>query len=153
MPDLKSFDLLLMIPSIDSAQKASLVAEFGDRLEFMIGESIASFRPRTGDVHFYAVNYGVEAKYIEGVSLNCLEMAACGVPTVISSDGLGTWPDLAQVGIFLECNWENEMSTVATILRASKTKFSQQEKALMRRTVSVENNVHFIKNLVESPTD
>jgi hypothetical protein len=57
-------------------------------------------------VHIYPVNYGSSAKFIESVSLNCLEMACLGVPSVVTKGGLSTWQDLQEFGIFVEVDWD-----------------------------------------------
>jgi hypothetical protein len=131
-----------MLPEIDSRFRSEIQERFGSRVEVVVGKSISSFNPHPGDVHFYAAQYGGNAKYIESISLNCLEMAAVGVPSVVTSGGLGTWLDLKDQEIFFECDWADTHATVEKILRASEMQYDTSALELIRNQVSIEANVN-----------
>lgn len=141
-PDLLHFKVLLMLPNIDTTFEQELKARFGTRLEIALGKSIATFIPEEGDVHFYAAQYGGKAKFIESISLNCLEMAAAGVPSVVTSRGLETWKDLVGTGIFFECDWTNSVDTAKKILEASESRKSYLELEQIRSKIDVKSNIH-----------
>jgi glycosyltransferase involved in cell wall biosynthesis len=141
-PELLHFKILLMLPNIDATFEQELIARFGSRLEITLGRSIASFTPEEGDVHFYAAQYGGKAKFIESISLNCLEMAAAGVPSVVTSHGLETWSDLVGTGIFFECDWTDIENTSKKILEASKARKSSQDLERIRSKIDIKANIH-----------
>lgn len=150
-PKLSHFRLLLMLPEIDSQFRSEIQERFGSRVELVVGKSISSFKPHPGDVHFYAAQYGSNAHYIESISLNCLEMAAVGVPSVVTSGGLGTWLDLQDQEIFFECDWSDIDTTVEKILKASEMQYSTSALESIRNQVNIEANVKsLIRRLLNS---
>jgi hypothetical protein len=58
-----------------------------------VSKSFRDYKPSYGDVHLYPANYGTSAKFIESISINCLEMASVGIPSFITRGGLLTWPE------------------------------------------------------------
>ncbi len=141
---LDHFQVLLMLPEIDSHFLSEIQGRFGNRVQLVVGKSISSFNPQSGDVHFYAAQYGGNARFIESISLNCLEMAALGVPSVVTSGGLETWLDLQNQKIFFECDWTDINSTVETILRASEVQYDSSTIDFIRNQVNVETNVKML---------
>ncbi len=140
-PRLSDLNILLMLPNIDPGFEQEINERFGPRVEIVVGKSIASFKPQRGDVHFYAAQYGTNAKFIESISLNCLEMAAAGVPSVVTCHGLSTWRDLQNVGVFYECDWSDIGETAETILFASKNRLKDSEIERIRGLISIKSNV------------
>ena len=146
-PSLSHFELLLMLPEIDQAFERQIIDRFEGRVEIAIGKSIASFSPREGDIHFYAAQYGGDARFIESISLNCLEMAAAGVPSVVTAYGLTTWNDLQNLGIFFECDWSDSESTINGILEVARKRISTEDLEKIRAQISIASNVHKIIQL------
>jgi glycosyltransferase involved in cell wall biosynthesis len=140
-PKLLNLNILLMLPDIDPGFELEINERFGPRVEIIIGKSIASFSPKGGDVHFYSAQYGTNAKFIESISLNCLEMAAAGVPSVVTRHGLSTWSDLRSVGVFYECDWSESEETAETILHASRNRLGNSEIERIRSLISIKSNV------------
>ena len=138
---LQHFGILLILPEIDKAWEQELRDRFGTRIELIIGKSLASYTPRDGDVHFYAAQYGADARFIESISLNCLEMASMGVPSLVTQGGVGTWPDLSEANVFIECNWGEIDETCKKILIASDLKLTSQAIKSIRGLVDIQNNV------------
>lgn len=141
------FRLLLIVPAIPEETIKDLIEEFGNRIEFVIGQSFDAYSPVPGDVHFYAAEYGQDAKYIESISLNCLEMASVGTPSVVTIGGLKTWPDLEDLGLFYECNWNDVNLVIGQIFRASKIKIDSEILEKIRETISIEKNVVKLEGL------
>jgi glycosyltransferase involved in cell wall biosynthesis len=147
MPPLQDFKILIMMPEIDKSWEEELRARFDGRIELVIGKTLSSYKPIYGDVHFYAAQYGSEAKFVEAISLNCLEMASLGVPSLVTKGGVGTWPELVKTGIFVECDWGALDDTCRKVVVASEMTFSPQTIQAIRNLVDVRNNV---SRLVES---
>lgn len=124
LPKLSGFDVLIMVPSQGDINISSLGSAEINRFSIIAGKTIATYQPQPGDIHLYPANYG-EAEYIESVSLNCLELACLGVPTLLTKNGLGTWPDLLEFGIFHETEWD--MDEIADqILTVSSLRFTSE---------------------------
>lgn len=149
MDSLLSFKILLILPEIDKVWEKELRDRFGSRIELVIGKTLSSYAPRAGDVHFYAVQYGPRAKFIESISLNCLEMASLGVPSLVTQGGLGTWPDLAETNIFVECDWRDFDETCKKILHASELEFAPTAIKRIRDLVDIQNNVSKIISILD----
>ena len=73
------------------------------------------FLDKSGDLLLYPANYGPDSSFTEGVSLNVLEMASLGVPSLITKNGCQTWPELLKDGIVREVDWTN-LEEVANVI-------------------------------------
>jgi glycosyltransferase involved in cell wall biosynthesis len=140
-PELLHFDLLFMIPDKKDLDIRSLPLGVRKRIQIVAGKPISSYIPRHGDVHLYPANYGPDAKFVESVSLNCLELACLGVPTILTKDGLGTWPDLAKASIFYETDWVDHSLIASEILRVSQVRFSNLEIQKIAEIVNIQNQI------------
>lgn len=138
---LKDFDFLLIVPSFIESDLAYLRGTLGDRLHLIVGKSINELKFIQGDVHLYPANYGDNARLIEGVSLNCLEMACIGIPSVITSNGQGTWTEPVFDQIFFPVKWENLDSVSTQIKVASNTHLKAHEIKIIERIVDIENEI------------
>jgi glycosyltransferase involved in cell wall biosynthesis len=145
LESLHDFDILLMLPEIDPKWEQELREKFGNRIQISVGRTLSSYTPRAGDVHFYAAQYGPNARFVESISLNCLEMAALGVPSVVTSGGLETWPDLAKMNVFAECDWKNLDATSAVIRQLSDLRFTTSTITNIRELVNIKQNVQKIE--------
>jgi hypothetical protein len=116
---LKDFDILFMVPKSEDIKLSELNTDLLDRIEILAGKTLSSYTPRRGDVHLYPANYGNGARFIESVSLNCLELACVGTPTLLTNGGLETWPDLVGYRIFHETDWQDYLKVSAQILEIS----------------------------------
>lgn len=144
LESLQTFGILLMLPKMDATWKEELREKFGERIEFSVGKTLSNYKPRAGDVHFYAAQYGPKARFVESISLNCLEMAALGVPSVVTRGGLGTWPELAKMNVFAECDWNNLDATSSVIRQLSDLSFSPSNITEIREIVNIKHNVEKI---------
>lgn len=138
-PHINGYDFLMMIPEIEPSVKKSLEAKFGDRMQFIVGKTIAHLQPRKGDVHIYPTNYGEDAEFVESISLNCLEFACIGIPSIVSRGGLDTWNDLKDYGIFCEVDWNDTSSVEKAIKSASINQ--NWDLGNIRKLISIDNNV------------
>jgi glycosyltransferase involved in cell wall biosynthesis len=117
---------------------------FLDRIEIKIGKSIHQIPFEKGDVHLYPANYGDQSKYVEGVSINVLELACLGIPSLISENGNKTWPELKDLGVVFEVNWENSIEISNLILSQIRPLDSSGIEAV-KKLVDIENNIKKLK--------
>jgi glycosyltransferase involved in cell wall biosynthesis len=139
--ELAEFSALVIVPMVNPEQLERAEKEFSSRINFEIGKKIEDIEFGIGDIHVYPVDYGSNAKFVESISLNCLEMACLGIPSLIAVNGSETWADLVEQGHFYEVDW-NSKDDVAKAVKALSYHTSQErfiEEA--RRTVSIENNI------------
>jgi len=147
LPKLSNFDVLMMVPSQEDIEFSFIDSSDLTRYSIVAGKTIASYQPRPGDIHVYPANYGGAAKYIESVSLNCLEFACLGVPTLLTKNGLGTWPDLDEFRIFHETDWENMSDIADQILSISSLRFTPEVVASLGRKIDIQNQLESLIHL------
>jgi glycosyltransferase involved in cell wall biosynthesis len=140
-PELKNFQLLFMVPSVHDINLSLLSKDIRERTTVVGGKTIAAYQPRFGDIHLYPANYGEGARYIESVSLNCLELACLGVPTLLTRGGLGTWPDLVSFNIFHETDWGNYSEIASQILEISKSGFEESVIEELAHKIDIQNQL------------
>jgi len=140
-PKLANFDLLFMVPDSKDIDLSDISSQVRNRTTVVAGKSIAAYVPRAGDVHLYPANYGESAKFVESVSLNCLELACLGVPTLLTKDGLGTWPDLAQFNIFYETDWSDIDAVANQVLRVSQNQLATNEIVEISSVIDIKNQI------------
>jgi glycosyltransferase involved in cell wall biosynthesis len=134
---LENFDILFMIPSKSDLDLSSFDVAFQKRITVVEGKAIDSLVPRFGDVHIYPANYGPESRFVESVSLNCLEMACLGIPTLLTKNGLGSWIDLTKTNIFHQVDWTNHLDVAHTILEVSQHIFTSSEIEFLRSKITI----------------
>ena len=105
-------------------------------------ESIEFFK---GDIHVYLTNYGAAVKSGESISINCLEMAAIGIPSVVSRFSK-TWADLFELGIFQIIEKDDSKNLKEKLMHLHKKRFDEQIKSV-RELVSIKHQCEFIQNL------
>jgi hypothetical protein len=135
------FSALVIVPMVNPEQLERAEKEFSSRINFEIGKKIEDIEFGIGDINVYPVDYGPSAKFIESISLNCLEMACLGIPSLIAVNGSETWADLVEQGHFCEVDWNSKDDVVRAVNalshRTSQKRFLEEA----RRTISIENNI------------
>ena len=136
---LSNFDILLLFPNLDEEYLKQFPKKFRSRIEVLIGKSVASINPRENDLHIYPTNYGEKAMYLESISLNVLEMAAIGIPSVVTEEGCETWPELQNNAFVLETSWEDLESVGVAILKflSVQNNFRTEE---IRKIIDIANH-------------
>ena len=114
----------------------------------MVGKSFRDYEPSFGDVHLYPANYGDSARFIESISINCLEMASVGIPSFISKGGLLTWPEFLHNPLFIEVDWLDNIATVQKIYDSFNVRVDDSELSRIRRITSVENHTTYLLNFM-----
>lgn len=146
--ELYEFDFVLMVPAIKPEDLADLSGLLGTRLTVIEGKSVASFSSQRGDVHIYPANYGKEVKIIESISLNCLEMCAMGIPSVVTAGGLVTWPELSDCGLVQEVDWSN-IKEIERVIRLSQlVELSVSEQTRITQLVDINRQIErYLKSI------
>lgn len=101
------FSGLMMISGSNPEIEAEVKTFHANRILILEGANLAHYKPSQRDLHIYPAQYGPEAQYIEPISLNCLEMAAMGVRSLVTFSKEETWPELRKSGIFIPVDWKN----------------------------------------------
>jgi glycosyltransferase involved in cell wall biosynthesis len=131
---------LMMIASSSKDIRTAAEKVGGNRIEIIEGANLQNFIPRNGDLHVYPSQYGIGAKFTEPISLNCLEMALLGTPSLVTASNENTWPELYEMGFFIAVSWENrsKLSEMLTEKTLSRVSINQEN---IRQLVSISNNV------------
>ena len=138
---LQDFEILFMIPRKSDLDLSTFGNAFLKRVTIVEGRSIESFTPRAGDVHIYPADYGSGSRFVESVSLNCLELACLGVPSLVTANGLGSWPDLRDLNIFHETDWSDLDEVARRIRDISKIKFVEKEIQFFQSRICISNQL------------
>jgi len=140
-PVLREAKMLFLTPTNDFDFLSNVPTNILDRITFQIGKSFESYKPELGDIHLYPANYGNGAKFIESISLNCLEMACVGVPSVVTKGGLSSWQDLVYSKIFIEVEWDKLEDTATKIANASTRIYSPLEIINIKKIIDIANHI------------
>ena len=143
--ELKNFQVLIVTPSDPIDFTSKLDIEFKKRITCVVGKSVSEVIFEPHDIHLYPANYGPDSLFTEGVSINVLEMACLGIPSLITIGGSETWPELVQLGLVIEVDWANLDSVISTIksgIQLSKN----SDIDLARQIIDVKNNIFQIMN-------
>jgi glycosyltransferase involved in cell wall biosynthesis len=132
---------LLVLPAIEPEAREKLTVEFGERIEFEIGKKVEDIIFTRNDINIYPVNYGPKAQFIESISLNCLEMACLGIPSLVSKGGCGTWPELEIAGVIKEVDWNQSQNFEIALHSASQEKFESGRIKEFSSIISIDNNL------------
>ena len=142
MDQLVSAEALLFFPYENKELLSHLPITVLNRINIVIGKSIRDYYPKKGDVHLYPANYGENAKFIESISINCLEMAAIGVPSCVTEGGLETWPEFSQNSLITEVDWNDLHKTAETIVDLHNKNLSELDLIKVRNLVSINNHIN-----------
>jgi glycosyltransferase involved in cell wall biosynthesis len=119
---------------------------FLERIKIEVGKSIHQIPFEKGDIHLYPANYGDQKDYVEGVSINVLEMACLGIPSLITQNGNKTWPELSDLGVVFEVNWEKPIEVSSVILTQVRT-LDPSKIAVVKKIVNIDNNIDKLTKL------
>jgi glycosyltransferase involved in cell wall biosynthesis len=132
---------LFFFPYENKELLSNLPVTVRSRIKIIIGKSIKDYSPQKGDVHLYPANYGNKAKFIESISINCLEMAAIGIPSCVTIGGLETWPEFLHNSLINEVDWDDLHKTADTIAQLHKSNLSDVDLIKVRKLVTIENHI------------
>jgi len=138
---LSNSKVVLYLPYANDSLFQNLPDSLTSRLEIVIGKTFKDYVPRLGDVHLYPADYG-SSEFVESISINCLEMAAVGVPSCVTKGGLATWPEFSNNEIVKEIEWVNLSEAAQIILNCSQIQFSDLELETVRDFISIKNHIN-----------
>ena len=142
-PKLSDFKLLLLIPEYSQDLEKIFLKKYRGRAEIIYGRSPGDIMFNQGDVHIYPANFGPSVKNFEAISINCLEMASLGIPSVVTRGGAQTWSDLIQRGLVIENNWSEIDESIQNIIKASEIKFKQNEILKVREVLDISHQIDY----------
>lgn len=141
LPIFSDYDGLMMIAKSSSEIEAAALKHGIGRIKIVEGANLSNFKARENDLHVYPSQYGDTAEYTESISLNCLEMALLGIPSLVTPSNEDTWPELTNAGVFIAADWKLiEEKQDAVMKKISNIK--EIEKAEVVRLISISNNVN-----------
>jgi len=143
LPSFATTELLLItpFPAESFINEASVVSQ--NLVTNIVGKSITEIDFNSNDLHLYPASYGSKSKFIEGISLNVLEMSCIGVKSFVTKNGIETWPELADMGVVQEIDWDElsdtdgELILGSTVLTTEKIEKSQS-------LIDIANNIRMI---------
>lgn len=138
----KELKSLLVSPIIPSNFLADSNIVNIEKLEYITGKSISQINFYPGDLLLYPVNF--PGNFIEGVSINVLEMACLGVPSVISN-GTETWPELVKLGLVHVVDW-TKIDSVASKIEKDYNFISNNQISIARSIIDINKNLDIMLN-------
>jgi glycosyltransferase involved in cell wall biosynthesis len=138
--ELKNFQVLIVTPSDPINFISKLDIEFQKRITCFVGKSVSEVTFQPNDIHLYPANYGPDSLFTEGVSINVLEMACLGIPSLITIGGSETWPELVQLGLVIEVDWSN-LDYVVAVIKSGIQLSKNSDIDLARQIIDVKNNI------------
>jgi len=141
---LKDFDFLFIVPSYNKQIFSQLHNVLGNRLKIVEGKSVNNLEFFSGDVHLYPAQYGVNAKIIESISLNCLELAAIGIPSLVTEGGQLTWNEAIFKEIFHEVGWHDVDQVVKKIITVSNLRLSNEQIKAIRDRININSELDIL---------
>ena len=143
LPRFGDTELLLItpFPAESFINEASKVSQ--NLVTNIVGKSITEIEFNSTDLHLYPASYGRNTKFIEGISLNVLEMSCIGVRSFVTKYGTETWPELAEMGVVQEIDWDELSDTDAELILSSTTLGIEKiEKS--QALIDIANNIRII---------
>ena len=136
--EFKKIEVLLVTPTDPSSYLKDLEISLQGRIKTVVGKSISEIKFKEGDVHLYPASYG-DNTFVEGISLNVLEMACLGIPSLVTKNGCATWPELHDLGFVYEVDWSkiNEIVQIVTKISIQSKNISQ-----VRSIINIKNSLN-----------
>lgn len=117
LPELAQLEVLIVTPTSPLEYLETIDTNVKDRITLEIGKSLTQINFHRGDLLLYPANYGTDSKFVEGISINVLEMACLGIPSLITKNGSDTWPELLEYKVVKEVDWTN-LHEIVTAIRS-----------------------------------
>ena len=137
LDDFNDTEILLVTPVDPTSHLANVETSLRNRIQSVIGKSISEIEFRDGDLHLYPATYG-DNTFVEGISINVLEMACLGIPSLVTKNGCTTWPELQNLGLVYEVDWSKTSTIVSTI---NKISIKPRNVSKARLVIDIKNNL------------
>ena len=141
-PELSEFQFVFVVPNYDDETFRPMRELIKERLVIIEGKSFGELVLFEGDVHLYPAQYGSQVPVFESVSINCLEMACVGIPSLVTAGGQMTWTESEFDQIFYEVDWTNLEEIASKIAMLSRKRFTLAEISFFREKISVRNELN-----------
>ena len=135
--------VLLITPTEPNKYLIGLRQETAARMISIVGKSVSQIDFEPGNLHIYPANYGPKSKFVEAVSINVLEMACLGIPSLVSKKGTETWPELTVNGIITEVSWDDDIAIEEAIQKKANS-IDIETLRKSREILDVKNNLRQI---------
>jgi len=145
---LVNFEIVFFFPYENLDLFLDLPDNIIDRITVNIGKTIADYSPRKGDIHLYPTNYGKDSKFIESISINCLEMSAIGIPSFVTQGGLDTWPEFLINSLIVEVDWSNLTEVAHKILEMNEKSISNFDLDQAKKIIDIQNHVNQMMQII-----
>jgi hypothetical protein len=117
--------------------------------EIVYSKCIASYDWNDVGIHLYPTFYTLDIRHPMSISLNVLECIYLGIPSLISKEGLESWPELADSILCLMTDWTKEdVKLKISILDIITKSDFQKEADRLREVISIEEHCKRMLNLV-----
>ena len=144
---LSSFDFVLIVPQWTEDEVEGLRMILGNRLKIISGKSINEIKFFQGDIHIYPTQYPFDSSFAESISLNCLELAVVGIPSLVTKGGQQTWTESIFMNYFIEVDWGDVSDVTKKIQSMSLKPINADIQLQLLKLVDVNNE---IDRLIES---
>jgi glycosyltransferase involved in cell wall biosynthesis len=144
-PNFQHVNLLLVTPTDPNQHLSALNEASRSRIHSEVGKSISQVDFFPGDLHIYPANYGSQNRFVEGISINVLEMACLGIRSLISKNGADTWPELVEIGMVRDADWTN-IDEVEELIDSNSESAPIEAIREARRLIDVQANLEIIFN-------
>lgn len=142
-PNYQNVNLLLVTPTDPTQHLNQLDNATRSRIETEVGKSISQVSFYPGDLHIYPANYGPKSKFVEGISINVLEMACLGIRSLVAKNGVDTWPELVQIRMVSDTDW-SDTEDVEAVIQSSSDSAPIETILQARQIIDVHSNLETI---------
>lgn len=136
--EFKDIEILLVTPTDPNNYLMQLDKSFLNKIKSVVGKSISEIEFKSGDLHLYPATYG-DNTFVEGISINVLEMACLGIPSLVTKNGCATWPELQDLGLIYEVDW-NDIDKIKILI--SKINIQTASVLKARTIINIRNNLN-----------
>lgn len=123
-----------------------------DESHVIFNSSVTSLALSLGSVHLYPSDYGPKIIYPQAIGMNVLEMISQGIPSLISSEGFESWPELQGSDLVKVVDWTNEDEVLNKVQSSSRlssqTRTAESQK--LSEVISIEEHCRRLVNLMQS---
>jgi len=136
--EFKDIEILLVTPTDPSNYLVQFDKFLLNKIQCVVGQSISEIEFKSGDLHLYPATYG-DNTFVEGISINVLEMACLGIPSLVTKNGCATWPELQDLGLVYEVDW-NDIDKIKSLI--SKINIQTDNVFKVRGIIDIKNNLN-----------
>ncbi len=134
----KNLNVMIISSEFPSNYVEFYKSQGDNRFEFIVGESVSNIRFKKGDLHLFPVV--ANQNHFESISINVLEMAALGIRSLVTKGGTQTWPELIEIGVVKEVDW-NDMNSLINEINTFDMNLTEISSARIFELIDIKSNV------------